>query len=410
MRILTVSSGKGGVGKTTFAINFALDLSRYGKTMLIDLDTCTSSIRNSIDIPINKDLYHFFRKGHPLEQCVTTLDKRLDPKNRYANFGFVAGTRHIIEEITNLDKDKRNRLIDAINGLNVKYVVLDLKAGLDHNVLDFLPYSNTGILIFTPHLPAATMAASDVVKALLLRKLRSIFAKSSPVFFESGLGKQFYMEINNLIDLVEDVYDDQFVNLDSFLVRLKQTLGNHRLVQLIVNTVEYFRAYFVLNMFNETRESYEKAVKPFVENIVENVSSRISINNIGCIINSPKIQEANSRRIPLLLFDEVINGKKPLPALEQLADWCKGLEREKREKSSIPDQYRKPDPKIQLRHQLDILRTIHTQTKDVTIEQNFNFISERTQYLLGSRRSSDFGDTHLFKEGEILAALFQRGR
>src|SRR5207247_9066798 len=58
-RIIPISSGKGGVGKTTFAINFALALSRHGRTVRVDLDTGTSAIRNAIDAPIAKDLHHF---------------------------------------------------------------------------------------------------------------------------------------------------------------------------------------------------------------------------------------------------------------------------------------------------------------------------------------------------------------
>src|SRR5438034_11475785 len=87
-RIIPLSSGNGGVGKTTFAINFSLALSRHGRTVLIDLDTGTSAIRNAIDVPIEKDLYHFFRRGEPLDHCITPLGARLDPEGRYPNFGF----------------------------------------------------------------------------------------------------------------------------------------------------------------------------------------------------------------------------------------------------------------------------------------------------------------------------------
>src|SRR5437016_3793739 len=116
-RIIPISSGKGGVGKTTFAINFALALSKHGRTVLVDLDTGTSAIRNAIDVPIAKDLYHFFRKGEPLNGCVTRLDDKLDRERRYRHFGFVAGPMHLIDEITNFGAGHKARLIDAINTL-----------------------------------------------------------------------------------------------------------------------------------------------------------------------------------------------------------------------------------------------------------------------------------------------------
>ena len=72
-RIIPISSGKGGVGKTTFAINFALALSRHGKTVLVDLDTGTSAIRNAIDTPIERDLYHFFRRNEPLNFTIRNM-------------------------------------------------------------------------------------------------------------------------------------------------------------------------------------------------------------------------------------------------------------------------------------------------------------------------------------------------
>src|SRR5204862_2729761 len=114
-RIIPVSSGKGGVGKTTFAINFALALARHAPTVLVDLDTGTSAIRNAIDVPIEKDLYHFFRRNEPLRSCITPLDERLDAQRRYSNFGFVAGPLHLIDEITNFGAGYKAKLMSAIN-------------------------------------------------------------------------------------------------------------------------------------------------------------------------------------------------------------------------------------------------------------------------------------------------------
>src|SRR5687767_4515784 len=129
-RIIPISSGKGGVGKTTFALNYALALARHGRTLLIDLDTGTSSVRNCIDTPVDRDLYHFFKKGFTLGDCVTTLSPKLDPRGQFKNFGFIAAPKHMIEDITNFTPARRDQLIDALNALDVPFVVLDLKSGL----------------------------------------------------------------------------------------------------------------------------------------------------------------------------------------------------------------------------------------------------------------------------------------
>ena len=69
MRILPVSSGKGGVGKTTFALNFALSLARSSRTVLLDLDTGTSSLRNFLDVRIERDLSHYLKLGTAVDAC-----------------------------------------------------------------------------------------------------------------------------------------------------------------------------------------------------------------------------------------------------------------------------------------------------------------------------------------------------
>jgi MinD-like ATPase involved in chromosome partitioning or flagellar assembly len=411
-RIIPVSSGKGGVGKTTFALNYALCLSRHGRTVLVDLDTGTSSVRTCVDTPVARDLYHFFKRGQPLGECITPLDARLDPQGLYRNFGFVAGPKHMIEDITNFDRRKREQLIDAINALPADFVVLDLKAGLDENVIAFLPFSNSGILIFTPHLPAATLAASDIVKAILFRKLRGLFAEGSHLYSDlKGLTPAF---VNGLLDRVEDVYDESVPNLDGFVEDLRHALGDHPVVRFVAEAIDSFVVHYVLNLFNGVRDSYDSAIKPFVRNLEDNVSAHLTLFNLGWVVTHEEIVQASIERVPALLYREMkpagdAASQAPALALERLAKQY--LPRSGARRAARP-----PAPATQagpraakaspyLNAQLDTLVRMHADLQGVGYRDNFRYIAERSLHILTSRRVTDFGGPRLYKEAELREAF-----
>jgi MinD-like ATPase involved in chromosome partitioning or flagellar assembly len=402
-RIIPVSSGKGGVGKTTFAIHYALMLSRYGRTVLIDMDMGTSSVRNSIEVSIEYDLYHFFRKDIPLEACITPLNEKLDPEFKYRNFGFIASPRGLIEELMNYDDVQKNRLIRSINSLRADYVVIDLKAGLDARVLDFLPHANTGVIVFTPLVPSATFAASEMIKAMILRKLKALFNFDS-FLVRSGLSHLQIVNYLYRIETMEDIYEAKEKNLEEFLSLLQQEVDNETVLAMLGNCIRDFKIYYVLNRFNSIKDSVDKVVKPFSESIHQAVSPYVRMINLGWIVEDERFLKSATEKVPLLLE---VQDQKVAHNLDsdQLGHWMGELRREfaplprpvrmvqHQDQAVIPHP---PERKDHLDRQLSLLKEMfdHQNGKDYRL--NFDYITQRSLHLMRNGRFDDFGDVKLF--------------
>lgn len=415
-RILPVASGKGGVGKTTFAVNFALELSKRAPTVLVDLDTATSSVRNTLRVPIAKDLYHFHRKGARLTECLTRLDASVDRNGRYRDFAFVAGPIHYLEDVAAMGPELRKRLAAEIHGLPADYVVLDLRAGVDSTVLEFLPYTNSGVMVFTPHLPQAASAAADLVKAVVFRTLRAIFSERSEIFDLPGIADAREL-IQELLARAEDAYDDSVPSLDFLLRDLADVFGEHPLLTALGDVLADFRVHYVLNQFDGVEQSHEKAVVPFVRTLADTVSARLELTQLGWVVQDERVHKANCAGRPFVLDDEAPNpkpggGDPYLAELEALRSAALGLDRKPAAARGAAPRGPVPPSGVDslLGEQLDRLRAMFAGAKGAGgPRENVSYCVARTLALAQPPRlPTELGMTQLASPEQLVKWLLRR--
>ena len=398
MRILPVSSGKGGVGKTTFALNFALALSRTHRTVLLDLDTGTSSLRNFLDVRISKDLFHFLKQDCPLEECRQSLPASMDPDRAFAAFSFIASPQGFVQDIVNFSPEVKEKLIAGINGLKADYLVIDMKAGLDRNVLDFLPLSNSGILLFTPRLKAATLTAAEMAKAILFRMLDIMLR--SPMMQERiarGVDDPQAGVFLRLREFLESGGDRSGGNLDDLIGEAAAQFPQDNFLRVFCYYVENFKIYYVLNQFNSVAESVENTIKPFVAEVFRGASSRVTFHNLGWVVEDEQIRRSSEAGIPYLVrrFYQKQKAVAPAPDIDSQLRGLFGLEPKK------PQREKRKDLAHELSGQLDLLRKIYVFNAGKDPETNLDFIAARVRDL-SANSAHQFGMKRIYSQQEFL--------
>ncbi|NLU51823.1 MAG: MinD/ParA family protein [Clostridiaceae bacterium] len=160
-RVITITSGKGGVGKTNVTVNLALALSRKGlKVVILDADFGLANI----DV-----LFGIVPK-------YTLLDLIYDRKSVYEvltdgpeNIKFLSGGSGV-EELIRLDRTQLRKFVANINILDKLFdvILIDTGAGLSRNVLSFILAADDVILVTTPE-PTAITDAYALVKVVSRR-------------------------------------------------------------------------------------------------------------------------------------------------------------------------------------------------------------------------------------------------
>ena len=156
-RVITVTSGKGGVGKTNLTVALAVAFARLGKKVLIlDADLGLSNVDVILGASAPGNLFQVIHNGLSLNDVVA--DGPLGIK-------FISGGSGIYD-LSNLSDSQIQYFLHQVGQFDnwADIILIDTGAGLNRMVLNFVLAADEVIVVTTPE-PTAVADAYAVIKA-----------------------------------------------------------------------------------------------------------------------------------------------------------------------------------------------------------------------------------------------------
>ncbi len=156
-RILSVASGKGGVGKTSFSLNLAYALARQNKRVcIIDADLGLANIDVVLGINPEYTLEDVIFNGKSLEDIIYKIDEYL----------YLLPGSSGIPALADLSKEQRKTLITGFSSLRgYDFIIIDNSPGIVPSVLSFCLATKELIVVFTPE-PTSITDGYGLIKSL----------------------------------------------------------------------------------------------------------------------------------------------------------------------------------------------------------------------------------------------------
>ena len=173
--LISVASGKGGVGKSVVSANLALALAKGGKRVILaELDVGGA------------DAHIMFGELNPsvtltefLNKRVSRLDEVAIPVTIHPNLRLIAGTGDTLST-ANMVYARKKRLMKQFRDLEVDIVVIDIGAGTNYHALDFFLMADIHLAVATPE-PTSVLDLYRFIKLAAIRRVLTCFLTRSPL-------------------------------------------------------------------------------------------------------------------------------------------------------------------------------------------------------------------------------------
>ncbi|SNB47042.1 MinD/ParA family protein [Geobacter sp. DSM 9736] len=197
VRVISVTSGKGGVGKSNVVANLAISLAKTGKKVLIiDADLGVGNIDVLLGLTPTATLNHVLSGEMRLDEVIVSGPGgiKLVP----------AGSG--IQEYTNLGQHERLRLLNELDRLeeNLDVVIIDTEAGISENVTYFNTAAQEIVMVVSPD-PTSITDVYVLIKLLATRYNENRFKILVNMVHDSNDALEVFARLSNATSRFLDI-------------------------------------------------------------------------------------------------------------------------------------------------------------------------------------------------------------
>jgi flagellar biosynthesis protein FlhG len=198
-KTITITSGKGGVGKSSIVSNMAYILGNMNKsTFILDADLSLGNIDIMFGVAPKYNIKDLMEGTKNIEEIITEGP---------CGIKIIPATSGI-SEFSNLSEHERNMLFSSIQGLpEHDYLLVDTSAGISSNVIYFNSMSQSIYIVLTPD-PASITDSYAVIKVLHKKTGRKDFNIIVNMVNDEKEALEIFKNIVNVTDKFLDVYLD----------------------------------------------------------------------------------------------------------------------------------------------------------------------------------------------------------
>ncbi|MGL5868047.1 MinD/ParA family protein [Clostridium chrysemydis] len=190
VKIVTITSGKGGVGKSNFVVNLGITLQKSGKKVLIfDADIGMGNDDVLMGVYPKYNIFHVI-KGMDMKDIIVKGPEGVSL--------VAAGSG--INAIEDLKEEERRIFLNRLKDLEgYDYILIDTGAGINRSVLAFIACSEEVIVVTTPE-PTSMTDAYSLLKAVNHFELINEANIVVNMTLDSSEGKNTFEKMKNVVE------------------------------------------------------------------------------------------------------------------------------------------------------------------------------------------------------------------